>query len=136
MPRATTCDSVAPAYTKAWPVSRDRLSVELMRADVGSTRGSRKHKTSINALRTSVRCFFGYLHSTGLIAHNPTRLLRMAKATPSPPHPIYEGDLQLLLEWATRADTHAGRRDHALLVLLSGSVMHLGTAVDSPSALR
>ncbi len=40
--------------------------------------GRDKRATSVNALRTSVRCFFGYLHDVGLVATNPARRLRRA----------------------------------------------------------
>ena len=33
--------------------------------------GRDKRATSVNALRTSIRCFFGYLHDVGVAATNP-----------------------------------------------------------------
>ena len=38
--------------------------------------GGKKRATSVNALRTSLRCFFAYLHGAGYIASNPARLVR------------------------------------------------------------
>jgi site-specific recombinase XerC len=41
--------------------------------------GRAKRLTSTNTLRTSLRCFFGYLAASGAIGSNPARLLRRAQ---------------------------------------------------------
>ena len=47
-----------------------------------------KKPTSLNAMRSTLRCFFAYAHDAGLIASNPARLLRRARCAPPPPRAL------------------------------------------------
>ncbi len=91
--------------------------------------GQDKRATSVNALRTSVRCFFGYLHDVGLVATNPARRLRRARSSPPPVRGMPDDDLQRLMATLKAADGPAARRDLAIVRLLAGSGMRLGSAV-------
>src|SRR5262245_35719005 len=44
--------------------------------------GGPKRAISMNALRTSLRCFFRYLHEAGVVPQNPARLVRRAMCAP------------------------------------------------------
>ena len=59
--------------------------------------GCDKRATSVNALRTSLRCFFGYLHEVGVIQVNPARRLRRAHSSPPPVRAMPDEDLQRLV---------------------------------------
>lgn len=96
----------------------------LVRAD-----GRPKRPTSVNALRTSLRCFFSHLRDAGAIGTNPARLLRRARCSPPPPRPLPDADLHLLMGALQRPGTTADRRDRALLVLLAESGLRLGSAI-------
>src|SRR5262245_53772722 len=50
--------------------------------------GNPRKPTTLNAVRTSVRCFFGHLAATGTIESNPARLVRRARCSPPPPRAI------------------------------------------------
>src|SRR5262245_44068472 len=43
-----------------------------------SAHGGQKLATSLNALRSSLRTFFGYLHRAGYVRQDPARLIRGA----------------------------------------------------------
>ncbi len=50
-----------------------------------SCRGGPKKAVSLNAMRTSIRCFCRHLHDAGMVTANPARLLRRARCAPPPP---------------------------------------------------
>lgn len=91
--------------------------------------GVPKQPSSVNALRTSLRCFFAHLHAAGLTASNPARLLRRARCSPPPPRPIPDHDLRQVLDTLKDATTAADRRDRALLVLLAETGIRVGAAL-------
>ena len=102
-----------------------------MNASVARTRpdGRRKRETSVNALRTSLRVFFGYLHRAGLIPDNPARLLRHARCAPPPPRALTENEQRRLLQALADAEGCEAQRDHMLFDLLLGTGLRLGAAV-------
>lgn len=85
--------------------------------------GSQKRATSTNALRTSLRCFFGYLHQAGLISVNPARLLRRAICSPPPPRALSDGEARRLVDVI---DHH---RDRMLTRFMLGTGLRVGSAV-------
>lgn len=91
--------------------------------------GVPKQPSSVNALRTSLRCFFAHVHAARAIASNPARLLRCARLSPPPPRPIPDDDLRRVLDLLNDATTAAERRDRALLVLLAESGIRVGAAL-------
>ena len=88
--------------------------------------GRRKKTTSVNALRTSVRTFFAYLHAAGYLPTNPARLIRRARCGPPPPLGLPQADQDRLLDVLRRED---GGRDHALFHLLLTTGIRVGAAV-------
>jgi len=91
--------------------------------------GSLKRATSCNALRTSLKCFFGYLHEAGYLRQNPARLVRRAICGTPPPRAISEADATKLLQTLASAFSPAGRRDHALFHLMLATGIRIGSAV-------
>ncbi len=92
-------------------------------------RGAAKRATSMNALRTSVRTFFGFLHAAGTIAANPARLLRRARCGTAPPRAMGDDDRDRLLARLAAAVGPAARRDEMLVRLLLGAGLRIGSAV-------
>lgn len=94
--------------------------------------GGAKKATSTNALRTSLRAFFGYAHAAGLVATNPARLIRRARCAPPPPRALSEPEVERLLAALDGRSGPAARRDEALVRLL----LHTGLRLSSALALR
>lgn len=91
-----------------------------------------KRPTSVNALRTSLRCFFAHLHDAGLVAANPARLLKRARCGPPPPRSLTRDEQDKLMSALASATDPVGRRDYALFHLLLAT----GLRVSSALALR
>ena len=91
--------------------------------------GRPKKPTSVNALRTSIRCFFEYLHESGIIAEDPTRLTRRAICSPPPPHSLSDDEVQRLMEVLKESEGFEARRDHVLFRTMLGTGIRLGSAV-------
>jgi len=90
----------------------------------------RERKTCVvNALRGSMKNFFGYVACAGLIERDPSRLVRRARCGPPPPRTLSDDDRRRLLYVLTQAYDPEGRRDHALFSLMLGSGIRVGSAV-------
>jgi len=96
----------------------------LLRAD-----GRAKMATSVNALRNSLRGFFGYLHRAGVLAEDPSRLLARARVGEAPPEGLVDADQERLLQALAAERSPAGLRDHALFRLLLSTGVRLGSAL-------
>jgi site-specific recombinase XerD len=94
-------------------------------ATVARTRpdGGIRKASTMNAIRGSLKGFFGYLHEAGLVRQDPTRLLKRALCGKPPPRVLSEDDQRRLLE----AVTH--RRDRMLYRLLLGTGIRIGSAL-------
>ena len=94
-----------------------------------SCRGGRKKATSLNAMRTSVRCFAAHLHDAGLVATNPARLLRRARCAPPPPRGLHLDEQERLLTVLRGANGTEADRDRMLVELLLGTGIRIGSAL-------
>jgi site-specific recombinase XerC len=92
--------------------------------------GTPKTGTSVNAMRSSLRGFFAYLHEAGYVAANPTRLLRRAICSPPPPRALTDDEQRRLLEVLDRDDSYEARRDAALVRTMLGTGIRLGSALE------
>jgi len=91
--------------------------------------GAMKKPTSMNAMRSSLRAFFRFLHDAGHVRQDPTRLVRRARCSPPPPRAITPGDEAKLLA-AIDADTsEAAKRDAALVRLLARTGLRISSAL-------
>lgn len=91
--------------------------------------GAAKKATSTNALRSSLRGFFGYLHKAGYIATDPTRLVRRARCAPPPPRALSEDEHRRLVAALDGAETDVEQRDAMLIRLLLGTGVRIGSAL-------
>jgi len=91
--------------------------------------GQRRKETTGNALRTSLRAFFGFAHAAGLVSVNPARLVRRARCAPPPPRALSEDEVATLLAAVDRGHGTAAGRDAALIRLLLGTGMRLSSAL-------
>ena len=94
-----------------------------------SCRGGAKKATSANAMRTSVRCLAKHLHDAGLVATNPARLLRRARCAPPPPKALRPDEQERLLAVLATANGPEAERDRALIELLLGTGVRIGSAI-------
>jgi Phage integrase, N-terminal SAM-like domain len=88
-----------------------------------SCRGGPKKAVSLNAMRTSIRCFCAHLRDAGLVSANPARLLRRARCAPPPPKALHADEQERLLDVLAAATGPEAERDRMLGLIES----HLGT---------
>ncbi len=93
-----------------------------------SCRGGKKKAVSLNAMRTSIRCFCAHLHDAGLVAANPARLLRRARCAPPPPKALHADEQERLLEVLRDATGPEAARDRVLVELLLGTGIRVESA--------
>ena len=91
--------------------------------------GSPKKATSTNALRSSIRNFFGYLHRAGDIDADPSRLVRRARCEPPPPRALSEDERARLLAALDECTSPEDVRDRALFRLMLATGIRIGAAV-------
>jgi site-specific recombinase XerD len=91
--------------------------------------GRPKRAVSMNAMRTSLRCFFRYLHEAGIVTQNPARLVRRAICAPPPPRAFTDDERGRLLATLRAARGFEGERDYALVDLLLATGIRLGSCV-------
>ena len=91
--------------------------------------GGIRKATSANALRSSIKTFLTYAHDAGLAAQNAGRLIKPARCgQPLPKTLTADEQTRLLAAVAAGRDPEA-RRDHALLVVLLGAGLRIGSAL-------
>ena len=91
--------------------------------------GSPKKATSVNALRTSLRQFFSYVHAAGWLSENPARLLRQAQCSGPSPRAMADEDRRRLFEALDAAATEVDQRDRCLFRLMIGCGLRVGSAL-------
>ncbi len=91
--------------------------------------GKGKKAASMNALRTSVRCFFDYLQRSGQLASNPARVVRMARVPEAIPKPLKPTEVTRLTEVLASAEGTAAARDRSLFGFLLATGARLGSAL-------
>jgi len=91
--------------------------------------GKPKLATSMNALRSSLKAFFGYLHHAGFTDRDPGRLIRQARCGRPVPRVLSEDEQKRLLDALAAATGPRAERDHALFSLLLATGIRLGSAL-------
>lgn len=94
-----------------------------------SGRGGLRSTSTVNAVRTSLRVVFGWLHDAGHTRVNPARLIRRAICSPQPPRALSDAQVDALLNLLDAARGEAARRDRLLVRLLLATGMRLGSAL-------
>jgi site-specific recombinase XerC len=95
----------------------------------GRAGGGRKLATTVNALRTSLKVFLGYVHRAGLIPADAGRLIRRAITSPPPPRALSDVEEQKLLAVLAKAEGFEARRDEALVLLMLRTGIRIGSAL-------
>jgi site-specific recombinase XerD len=91
--------------------------------------GRTKRATSTNALRTSLRTFFGFVHAAGYAKVNAARLVRRAMCGTPPPRALSDAEQERLLDALARGKGELAQRDHALFHLMLATGIRLGSAL-------
>lgn len=91
--------------------------------------GKQKLPSSMNALRSSLRSFFGFLHESGAIDQNPARLLKRAITSSAPPRGLTPEEEKRLMDTLRSQDTPVARRDLALISTMLFGGLRVGAAV-------
>ena len=119
--RERALDEITPQVLAEFLVSDD------VRA---SGRGGLRSTSTVNAVRTSLRVVFGWLHDAGHTRINPARLIRRAICSPPPPKGLSEDQLDQLRSVLANATGVAAARDRAMVALMLGSGLRIGSTVD------
>ena len=96
--------------------------------------GRPKRAVSMNAMRTSLRCFFRYLHEAGVVPQNPARLVRRAICAPPPPRAFTDDERNRLLATLSAAQGFEAERDYAIVDLLLATGERLDPRLAAQSA--
>jgi len=91
--------------------------------------GQPKTTTSMNALRTSVRTFFGHCEAAGYVRTNPARLVRRARCSPPPPRALSDAEVHRLLAAVDAGEGETATRDGVLIRVLLRAGLRLGSAL-------
>jgi len=91
--------------------------------------GAARKVSTVNALRSGMRSFFGFVHAAGFARTNAARLVRRARGSPPPPRALSDAERELLVAALDRGQTRAARRDRALFRLLLGAGLRVGSAL-------
>jgi len=92
--------------------------------------GEPRSARTINRTKAALRLLFRYLHDTGAIQRDPTRVLRNARTDRKEPAVLTsEETARFLAALNERACDSPGRRDRMLFTLLLRSGMRLGAAL-------
>ena len=86
----------------------------------------RVRPATINTMKTSIRDFFAYLHQSGLLTEDPTRLLRRARCSPPPPRALGKDACARLL---SAIESEGSVRDLAMFDLMLSTGIRVGSAV-------
>ncbi len=92
-------------------------------------RGGVRSTSTVNAVRTSLRVVFGWLHNAGHTRANPARLIRRAICSPPPPRALSDAQVDALLAALDAARGEAARRDGVLIRMLLATGIRLGSAL-------
>lgn len=88
-----------------------------------------KKAATVNALRTSLRVFFGWCADADLVEKNPARLVRRARCGPPPPRALTVPETDRMLGILAADPTPEGKRDHAMFSLMLATGIRLAGAV-------
>lgn len=91
--------------------------------------GRAKSPGSMNALRTSLRCFFQFACRAGYVGADPARLVRRARCGPSPPRGLSDAEERRLLAILQDARGPEAQRDRVLIELMLATGLRLGSAL-------
>jgi len=91
--------------------------------------GGIKKAVSMNALRSSLKGFFRYLHQAGYITENPTRLTKRAVCGTPPPRVLNDDEQTRLMNAMSKKIGFHAERDHLLFQLMLATGIRLSSAL-------
>ncbi len=91
--------------------------------------GGLKKATSVNAMRSSLRTFGGYVAAAGYSTSDPARLVRRARCGTAPPRGLSTDERARLLAVLKAADGSEGQRDFMQFALMLATGIRLGSAL-------
>lgn len=91
--------------------------------------GQPKRAAAMNALRSSLRTYFSYLHAAGITSTNPARLIRRARCGTPPPRALSQQETDRLLAALDQAESPLEKRDAVLFKLMLLTGIRVGSAV-------
>lgn len=91
--------------------------------------GEKKKATSMNALRSSLKVFFGYLHEGGFVSGNSARLIKRAITAPPPPRALTDSEEARLLGVLAGAKEVEEHRDAVLFRMMLRTGLRLSSAL-------
>ncbi|MBK8172772.1 MAG: tyrosine-type recombinase/integrase [Sandaracinaceae bacterium] len=94
-----------------------------------SASGAAKATVTVNSTRTSLRVFFGFVHAAGYARSNAARLVRRAICSPPPPKSFADQEVVRLLGQLDSATGPLALRDRALVRLMLGTGVRIGSAL-------
>lgn len=110
---------------------RHELIARFLASDVVQRRvdGRPRKPGSANAIRSSLRTFFGFVHAAGYVPLNAAALVRRARCGAPPPRALSDDDRDRLLAALATVSTEAERRDRALFATLLTAGLRIGSAL-------
>lgn len=91
--------------------------------------GQPKMATAMNAIRSSLRTYFSYLHAAGITTTNPARLIRRSRCGTPPPRALSQQETDRLLAVLDEAESPLEKRDAVLFKLMLWTGIRVGSAV-------
>ncbi|RKY17522.1 MAG: hypothetical protein DRQ55_15585 [Planctomycetota bacterium] len=91
--------------------------------------GKPRSPAASNAIRSSLRTYFAYVHAAGYSSRNAAALVRRARVGPRPPRALTEDETKRLVAALDEAETVAERRDRVLIRVLLATGARIGSAL-------
>jgi len=91
--------------------------------------GEPKSALTVNRTKTALRVFFRFLNDAGYLSDNPARLIRSTPTDRRVPSYLSSDEAKMLLAAIAGCDSPIAKRDHAMLSLLLGTGIRLGSLV-------
>ena len=91
--------------------------------------GTPRKPTASNAIRSSLRTYFGYVHAAGYAPRNAAALIRRARIGPRPPRALTPAETARLVTALDAAETVAERRDRVLFRVMLATGVRIGSAL-------
>jgi site-specific recombinase XerD len=116
--------------TELTAIDHEHVALFLASGTVTKRSDGRPRKpTSANALRSSLRCFFGFAHAAGYASANPARLVQRARCDHREPKALPDADCERLVAALNGARSPSELRDRALFLTLLSAGLRIGSAL-------
>jgi len=109
----------------------DQDLARFLASPIATTRadGRPKEPGSVNALRASLKGFFGYLRRAGIVDRDPAKMIRRAVCSPPPPRELRPHEEEKLRAVLEAAEGPEAERDRVLFELMLGTGIRLSSAL-------